>query len=226
MIVDKLVMLLSVDWFGPYWSSIGIEAEDSTKSVVRQACRDIVHGILAGVDSYYLISFSAERQKITRSQLESLARERGVPDLLAVIKVWTSTSDEDVKAAWIYSGLTDDLTSGDIRPGDPKLDPVTADLVARFRTSYQQSSLEFVQISELSRTAWDKYIRNLTPEQPSALADDLAAMLRARSFEAFWKSLKLSLSPVQLNQLIVWYREMARSRQRREIAPPYVQLQN
>jgi len=34
--LDKLVMLLSADWFFPYWRLIGIFTEDKKKSLLRE----------------------------------------------------------------------------------------------------------------------------------------------------------------------------------------------
>jgi hypothetical protein len=61
MMVDKLVFLLSTDWFKPYWSGIGIDIDEAAKTSVQQGCREIVAQILSGTKSYYLASFSDDR---------------------------------------------------------------------------------------------------------------------------------------------------------------------
>jgi len=35
VMVDKLIMLLSTDWFRPYWSSIGIEVNEAIKTSIQ-----------------------------------------------------------------------------------------------------------------------------------------------------------------------------------------------
>lgn len=220
--VDKLVILLSTDWFKPYWSGIGIHIDEAAKPSVQQGCREIVAQILSGAKSYYLASFSDDRKNKTRSMFESLARQTGAEAVLKVIEEWDKMSDEELKAAWIYTGLTDDLFSREIREGDPKLDPAITAIMTSAQRKYDLAPFEFLEKCAPSETPWDQYTRELTPEQPTALADDLAAVLTARRFEAFWNSVRDRLTPAQRDELIAWYREMAKARSRRDLVPAYV----
>src|SRR6516162_11289086 len=70
---DKAAMLLSTDWFGPYWSVIGIEA-DNAKVCIQNGCRDIVRGFVGDAGDYYLINFSHDRIEGTREDLRLLIR--------------------------------------------------------------------------------------------------------------------------------------------------------
>jgi hypothetical protein len=70
--VDKVVMLLSTDWFLPYWSVVGIEATEQ-KLCVQEGCRQIVHEMVNGATEYYHVNFSDERLRATRQSLRDLA---------------------------------------------------------------------------------------------------------------------------------------------------------
>lgn len=150
--MDKLVMLLSTDWFKPYWSSIGVEVDGAPKTSIQQGCREIVRQILSGAKSYYLASFSDDRKNKTRAMLESLARQAQAEAVLRAVEEWTKMSDEELKAAWIYTTLTDDLFSREIREGDPKLDPAITAIVTSAQKKYDLAPFEFLEKCESSET--------------------------------------------------------------------------
>jgi hypothetical protein len=221
--VDKLVMLLSTVWFKAYWYEIGIEIDEARTSLVQQECQDIVKRMLSGAEDYHTISFSEQRKEQTKSELlSSIERARAQDAFAGVVEEWDSVSRDDLTAAWIYSGLTEDLLSGDITDEDPNLDPLVAGAIADSVTPYKLATFEFVEKCEASQGPWDSYIKRLTPGQPTALADQLAGMLTARRFRLLWDSVRTKLTPAQQQQLITWYREMAKSRGRREMTPSYM----
>jgi hypothetical protein len=154
--------------------------------------------------------------------LSSIKKARAEDAFAGVIEEWESVSRDDLTAAWIYSGFTDDLLSGRITEGDPKLDAVVARAIANSIKPYKLAPFEFLESCETSQGPWDSYIKGLTPEQPTALADELAAMLTARRFRALWDSVRTKLTPAQQQQFMTWHHEMAKSRGRRQITPSYM----
>src|SRR3954452_1499624 len=72
--IDNVAMLLSSDWFFPYWSSIGIFTEDKRKSVLREGCREIVRQIIGDATQYWHINFSVARVNETRAMLDALLK--------------------------------------------------------------------------------------------------------------------------------------------------------
>jgi hypothetical protein len=222
MNVDRLVLLLSTDWFAPYWGSIGLEAQGTSKSSVQLGCRRIVQQILSGVERYDLVSFSPERLGMTRSLLDSLLSSSEAKRDQRIAEKWAQTSDEDLKAASICSDLTEDLVFGKIQDNEPRLDSFIFEIVAGARRAYDVEPFEFEAICEASESSWDKYVKQLTPELPAALAYDLAAILTAIRFEAMWMSVKNRLSSTQRESVVTWYREVARARGRRSIVPTFM----
>jgi hypothetical protein len=223
MMVDQLVMLLSTDWFKPYWNSIGLDINENAKASIQQGCRQILGQILSGVENYYHTSFSEERLAQTRLMLESLVTG-SVPEtrVLAVIEEWTKLSHEGQKAAWICSSLTGEALLGQISEEDLRLGPAITSIMVGALAKYDLESFEFVEICEASETSWDRYTRGLTPELPTTLADTLGSVLTSWRFEAFWNSVRGKLAPTQRNELIAWYRRMAKARSRRDLIPAYV----
>jgi hypothetical protein len=223
MLIDRLVMLLSCDWFLPYWSEIGVQLDESRSASIQLGTRTIIPQILGAADEYYHIDFSAERQQETRLLLDSLIGncEAGNALTPAVLE-WSELSDEDEKAAWICSSLTDDLVDGEAHERDPWLNPEIHAVLRMSVQPYTRDAWEFSEICEASKTTWDKYLKRLTPEQPSALADALGGFLTARRYRIFWESICPKLTQMQRHELFVWYRATARVRGRREIIPSYM----
>ncbi len=221
--VDSLIMLLSTDWFGLHWSSIGVDVGEDVRTPLRLGCRDIVHQILSGEENYYLVSFSAQRKAETRATLESLIRNCGAPESVhGVVNRWAALTDEELKAAWICNDFTTDILSGNSRNGDPKLDAKIVAELAASRRNYNIETYEFLEISSAPPSTWDAYIRGITPEQPTVLADNLAAVLEYQRLEELWNSVKARLTVAQKDQLVSWYPEMAKARGRREIVPAFL----
>jgi hypothetical protein len=221
--IDYLIMLLSTDWFGPHWSSVGVEVGENVRTPLRLGCRDIVHQILSGEEDYYLVSFSDQRKTETRATLESLLRNCGAPESVhGVVNRWAALTDDELTAAWICNDFTTDTLSGNSRNGDPKLDARIVAALAASRKNYNIETYEFLQVSLASLSTWDAYIRGITPEQPTALADNLAAVLRYQRLEELWNSTKARLTVAQKDQLVSWYHEMAKARGRRDIVPAFL----
>jgi hypothetical protein len=223
VMIDYLIMLLSTDWFGPYWSTISIDVGEDVRSPLRLGCRDIVHQILSGEEQYYLVSFSAHRKAETRATLELLIKGCGAPeDAQKVVNKWAILTDDELTAAWICNDFTTDILSGNSRNNDPKLDAKIVAELAASRKNYDIETYEFSQISLASPSTWDAYIRGLTPQQPTALPDNLAAVLRYQRLEELWNSVKGRLTPAQKSELVSWYHEIAKARGRRDIIPAYL----
>src|SRR6516225_6613441 len=72
--LDKVIMLLSTDWFFSEWPIIGIVIDDKKKKVLQHGCREIVRKMVSGATEYWLISFSAKRTQETLSQFELLLK--------------------------------------------------------------------------------------------------------------------------------------------------------
>jgi len=142
--------------------------------------------------------------------------------LQQLLEYWDQLSDEDEKAAWMWSVLTIDLVTGRIGLEEPRLDSAIRDTIFAEYESYEMEGYEFMAICEKSQSAWDQYTRTLTPEQPTALSDTLASVLCARRFETFWHSMRNRLTSKQADDLISWYRNLAKARARRDLVPSYV----
>ena len=161
-------MLLSTDWFAPYWNVIGIEA-DRQKQCLQNGCRDIVLRVVGEAQDYYLVDFSHDRIEKTREDLRLLVRNCKLTKAAAThveeLAAHKSGRDQLGKTAWLFRNLHDELVN------DHSLDQQIRTAMARSRSEFSfASELNFEEVCLRSSTAWDGYIRNLTPELPASLA--------------------------------------------------------
>jgi hypothetical protein len=166
--VDHAAMLLSTDWFAPYWNVIGIEA-DRQKQCLQDGCRAIVRRVVGGAQDYYLIDFSHDRIEKTREDLHLLVRNCKLSKAAATrveeLAAHKSGRDQLGKTAWLFRNLHDELVN------DQTLDQQIRTALTRSRSKFSfASGLNFEEICLRSSTAWDEYIRGLTPELPASLA--------------------------------------------------------
>jgi hypothetical protein len=194
---DHLAMLLSTDWFLPHWPLIGIDA-GSNDTALQQRCRSIVRDLIGGASDYYHISFNEKRLTATRTALVRAAVECSLRPAAATqierICMLKSDRDEQHKTAWVLLDVV-----GPEMLQDQHLEPV-------LRTALNGAKQWFKFDAELlerqcieSRTDWDTYIRDLTPEQPSALFDFVAAGLIVEAQFAFVLN---QLTTTQQNSLL------------------------
>jgi hypothetical protein len=173
--VDKVVMLLSTDWFLPFWSVVGIEASQQ-KLCVQNGCRQIVHEVMNGATNYYHINFSDDRLRATRQSIRDLARkcrlsessEMSLEDLVDS----RPEREQFYKGAWLFRTLANNLAN------DDRLDASTKIVLERTRRKHAvMDDLDFEQLCLRSNSAWDNYTRSLTPKLPTSLANFLSVDL-------------------------------------------------
>jgi hypothetical protein len=51
---DRLVMLLSTDWFFEHWAVAGLTVDRQKRECVRDGSREIVETLIGGASEYYL----------------------------------------------------------------------------------------------------------------------------------------------------------------------------
>jgi hypothetical protein len=204
--VDKVVMLLSTDWFLPYWSVIGIEAAEQ-KICIQQGCHQIVHEVMNGATNYYHINFSDERLRATRQSIRDLAKKcrLGESAEMSLENLVDSRPERDqfYKGAWLFRTLANNLAN------DDQLDAPTKLVLERTRNKLAvMDELDFEQLCSRSNSIWDNYIRSLTPELPTSLTDFLSVDLVASQLLT---SVLAELTPAQKDGLLSRFQSIAKS---------------
>lgn len=209
---DKLVMLLSSDWFLPYWHLIGIRTAEDNKVLVRDGCRTVVRQIIAGASQYWEADFSPERQQRTRSLLEDVlgtisdrAVLRRVREILA-----PSSSDVDGGTRWLLVSMTDRLIrdAGDVPP-------LSRDIKEKLSSEWQSfdqiRQSNFKQLCVSSPSQWDRFLSELTKDLPAMLADYLSHLVSESRFAVLWGIINSKFDGEQRQKLFAWYRSLGES---------------
>jgi len=200
-------MLLSTDWFPPFWSLIGIDSEPA-KQCFQKGCRHIVLQVMGGASNYYFISFASDRVDQTRQSLRMLAKNckfkedavRALEALLANVP----NRDELGKTAWLIRYVhAEMMTAANI---DPPIKVLLEDARKNFSVMHD---LQLQEACLQSRSSWDRYIRNLTPEIPESLANLVSEDLLSTSE---LKYLLKQLTPMQRDRLHARFRALATAR--------------
>jgi hypothetical protein len=221
VMTDLLILLLSTDWFFPFWSRLGIQIDESTAIVVKNDCRRIIGEITNDLAHYYDSDLSPQRKEGTFIQFTVvLERLKVTGAFSSAISEWGNMTQDELTAAWTFTRLTDNLISESAGDGRPDLDPA---IVARVKTVHDELAYEepeFLDLCLTSRTSWDGRTRNLQPGLPTLLADTLVSFLRERQLRMLWDSLVQQLSGEQRKMLVTWYHNMAKFRGMRDTLVP------
>jgi hypothetical protein len=225
-LTDYLVMLLSTDWFLPYWAEIGIHiADESKKAAIQQGCRGILDRILSGSKDYYKRQDSPDRKRETTSAFLTLLRAcNAEAEVSEASEEWGTLSHEKLYPAFTYWSHTIDLVQGRARESGLTLSASIKEEVVRAWEKCHMHEPGFPDICQRSESAWDAYTQTLL-NGPRTLANILNSVLRERNFKSFWNQLRQQLAAQQVEELTAWYRAMTKAElhvDRPDLIPPYI----
>lgn len=217
--LDRLIMLLSADWFLDYWVGIGLDVTQDKRICLQQCCRKAVkQQIMVKVGEYWHTDFSAERLKKTALMLQTCLDNCHI-DKLAVDRVnaliaqkKATPVDENVR--WTFIHLTQLLSQDAPEIKNLKLDPASKEAIlnAWERCNQYLSEIDFQELCLSSQTEWDRYLRSATPDLPTYLSDYVSTITATRDkFEFLWEFIKRHLSSTQQKEVLSWYRQAAQS---------------
>jgi hypothetical protein len=219
-------MLLSSDWFLPYWPVVGLVLDDTKKVLLQRGCRQIVKQFMSGVEQYWLTDFSPERVAVTLSMFQDLAQKSEIAgaarDRLAIL---IGEKEEPTEVAentqWLVVSITEEALAGSNtdRPLPSHLKQVLGEVPLKW-AEYGLDSGTFSQACKNSTSPWDQYLSRSTPDLPCMLSDYAASLVSERRFITLWQIIKTRLTQHQQDELFAWYREVAQTQDGIELALP------
>lgn len=224
---DYLIMLLSTDWFLPYWSEIKIDLDEERKFQLQQGCREIAIQILSGGNSYYECNFSADRKQQTDARFVRLVHDCNVrAEIEPTYAEWTILSHEKLTPSWFFYSMTIELVVSHPEFEDALFpSPQIIAEVEEAWNTFCRVDFRFPEICSESKSNWDIYTRSLTDGAPEALGNIATEVWILHQFEKFWNRLRERLEPREIEDLLAWYRASARnklSEDRPELIPSYI----
>lgn len=205
---DKLLLLLSTDWFAPYWPSIGLWVNRGNKNEIQRLLRHEARRVFIG-GTYWQADFEVARLEETNTALlsafeecrESQAKKR----LIALINPEIS-SQELAKDVWLLSTMTEMLANS----GDESLPTELVNAVRLVWGRAQIGAISWRDICENASTEWDVAIKSLTPDLHCWLADFVAVEIKdLDAFGLFWSDFRKLQTEKMVNALKDWYRATA-----------------
>jgi hypothetical protein len=228
------IMLLSTDWFWPFWSEIGLDVDTATKLKIREGCREIVRDVIAHVaadeiSDFECIDWSPAGESEAKLRFERLLESlKAKPAVSAVAENWIAENHEDHMGATLMLRL---FTHELIEAAETEVHSVP-DFSIRAKVAdaimeYEIDPSQFEDIAMKSATTWDSYVRSLfeaIPDEvpPTALATYLQPNVRIHRAKVLWNRVRDRLSANQQNDLLSWYRAMAKTRMPLDPVPSFV----
>lgn len=213
---DRVVLLLSADWFRPFLRVFGLVLDEREESSLQQCARTAVRDLMAAAKEYWSTDLSdARRARTAQLLLTCVLREgRNAHDQLdAFIGAQRESVDAEETTLWLFDAITERLVSQQADSADA-IDVSALKLIASAwqtasRDAPDEDALEKAALN--SQTSWDKYLRSLTPDLPTYLSDYASSQLLWPSkFQRFWAVLSWTLSKEDRVNLLRWYVEEAK----------------
>jgi hypothetical protein len=220
---DRLIMLLSADWFFDSWDVLGFSLTPPAKRSIQAAARQSVQEFMSEAAVYWNISFAGARLERTRVDfLQRIASSKLKPsETKSVISVaenlLTNFDDDDAqKTIFLYSALTTDLlfSPNSVAPIPDLLSADLRPILESFEeASTAASESEFERLLVSSDTSWDRCLKGLTPDLPTYLSDWLSSIVNTSLiFRAYWAKVSQRLKRTSLDHLLKWYESEAKRR--------------
>jgi hypothetical protein len=223
--IDYLILLLTTDWFLPYWKEIGIDIPENEKSDIQRGCRHIIERILNGTGSFYFVSFSEERKRMTSNEFFALLQQWGVErDFQATFDEWAKMTPGELTAVFKCAMLNEEIPSADGSSDIPFLEfAIRAEVMKAWDIHSLKASV-FRDICLNSNTNWDLRTQELL-SSPRTLVNHLWRVLLDHRLRVFWIDLRKCLSSQQLQELVAWYRTVVKTKaheDRPDLIPSYI----
>ena len=177
MMYHYLIMLLSTDWFFPFWPEIGLDLDQAVKTDMQQGCREIMRAAIVknSVDDegeFDYIDWTQEAESRARSMLLDLIDRLGAKGKASsVLQEWNGWGDDGLRSALMLRMLNHELIEGLSTEGSPVPDFSIRVAVMETSVVYDLDPSQFEEIARKSASSWDKYVQSLflLDEMPTAL---------------------------------------------------------
>jgi hypothetical protein len=207
---DKIVMVLSADWFAPFWKAFGLVTTQQEQAHVQRAARETVRDLMKGRDTYWNVDFDegriARTAKMFREGMRTMS-EATVSQICNLLEDEDSASKPVATTLWLFGALCDQLAGTHSNTNNLRIDHATVETIrSLWRSSADAGNADEMEHASLrSATQWDQYLRSLTPDLPTSLADWSAIHLRQPDrFRRFWAHLFWLISAQDRQHLLEW----------------------
>jgi len=208
--LDRRLLLLSGDWFIPYWGLIPIDAPIAERKRIQHVAQDAVRHIVGNATTYWTVDFSPVRQENTARFFMELVRKSrlgsGSHQVLEWVLEREIAGNDDSPTLWLFESLTESWISGSlaIQGADQRVYDQFISLAKQWYGTGPNIDLE--EELATSTTEWDIYLRRLTPDIPTYLSDFARTQVEVpTNFKGFWISLQRLINEEDRLTIVSWY---------------------
>ena len=161
------------------------------------------------------IDWTQEAESRARSMLLDLIDRLGAKGKASsVLQEWNGWGDDDLRSSLMLRMLNHELIEGISTEGSPVPDFSIRVAVMETSVVYDLDPSQFEEIARKSTSSWDKYVQSLflLDEMPTALSNQLQPALYIHRLRMQWNRVSERLTNKQKEDLLSWYRQMAKSR--------------
>jgi hypothetical protein len=201
-------MLLSTDWFLPYWPAADLSVEPPARASLQQDCRAVVRAIVGSAPSYWLVSFAEPRISESNRQfmaaLQRLALHQATIGRISEIVRRLPEEDPESTSVWVLADLTRRLIFHKAE-SPTGISAIAEDVLGDAWKMCAPRTPEFEEVCRQSASEWDRYITSLTPDLPTMLADFASSIVLRNQLLCYWHNVHKTLSAVEKSALVRWY---------------------
>jgi hypothetical protein len=210
---EEEILLLSVDWFFPYWEIFGLIFDVKQKNIIQGAARKSIKKFMQNTEIFWYIARADSDYENRSSQFtKQLASDGLKPKTIdrlfsSLIEITSKGTHVQSITQSVFSMITDLIKEKD---SNYSLNNLNSEIASHFISSldkYSKSDLiDFELINLSSNSTWDKYIRNLTPDLPTLLSDRVSISMSVNGeFKKFWCTMIIGMKPSHVKELLNWY---------------------
>lgn len=194
---DASLLLLSSDWFLPYWQLASLEIPPGRRLDIQALARREVRALLGTSESFWNANFDPQRFELARTALAG-AIANG-----ARVDAGESFQHDGQLLALIGAVLEASVSEEEL---DAELSSEVASVIRQcvHKHSAFSSLVDFELAAKRSSSDWDGYLRSLTPDLPTYLSDFASEHVGMEGFGSIWAQLVTQLSPRELGMLASW----------------------
>jgi hypothetical protein len=202
---------MSSDWFFDYWDALGLIVRRDNRDCVKAKCRIIVSELIGDSSEYWFVSFSKNRINGTIDKFMFLIKQcklsKNEFNSMSNLLISLAEGDEFLEKAELLDMITAKII--DVQYND---DCDDTDNISVVRNAFSRASANernFERIAIESKTAWDAYLRSLTPDLPTLLSDFLGSQQSAFRFLSTLAEIKSHTSHDNTVIILAMYRRIA-----------------
>jgi hypothetical protein len=191
---DVALLLLSSDWFLPYWELAGLRVPPNQRATIQALARQEVRSLIGTSRTYWEADFDPQGLASARQALfrairgDAVEMSRAAPNSVQVEALLRMVLDSCISESTFGQQVGDDVAA-EVRE-------------CVLRSASGVAAFNFEAIASRSESEWDVYLRSLTPDLPTHLSDFASEQVVGGEFASIWARLVSKLGSQSIQTIV------------------------